>query len=216
MKRPSALILYVALGGSLPLKGCARGFGRRLLMQGRTAADEWEASTRQGILESATIEAGRESQESHPLRTQDWTLQASTFTQASIRSSPWTRREQEVTFHRNGTMSSNDGNKGEWWFDVGGLYWDVNTTIRAAPTVLHHKAELHWNVFGSQPRMFRGTITRDRLPNSPLPPWLFRPVVGSFIGSGVGDDTADTSYRHRQTGTSEQPSPPPPRRTDRY
>lgn len=93
---------------------------------------------------------------------------------------------------------------------------DVNTTIRAAPTVLHHKAELHWNVFGSQPRMFRGTITRDRLPNSPLPPWLFRPVVGSFIGSGVGDDTADTSYRHRQTGTSEQASPPPQRRTDRY
>lgn len=84
MMRPSALILYVALGGSLPLIGCARGFGRRLLMQGRTAADEWEASTRQGILESATIEAGRESQESHPLRTQDWTLQASTFTQASV------------------------------------------------------------------------------------------------------------------------------------
>lgn len=40
-----------------------------------------------------------------------------------MRSRPWTRREQEVTFHRNGTMSSSDGEKGEWWFDVGGLYW---------------------------------------------------------------------------------------------
>lgn len=50
-----------------------------------------------------------------------------------IRSSPWTRREQEVTFHRNGTMSSNDGNKGEWWFDVGGLYWV--RTVQIAETV---------------------------------------------------------------------------------
>lgn len=40
-----------------------------------------------------------------------------------MRSGPWKRREQEVTFHRNGTMSSSDGNQGEWWFDVGGLYW---------------------------------------------------------------------------------------------
>lgn len=46
--------------------------------------------------------------------------------------------------------------------------------------------------------MFRGTVTRDRLPKSFLPPWLFRPVVSSFVGCGVGDDTADTSYRHRQ------------------
>lgn len=85
MMRPSALILYLALGGSLPLVDCARVFGRRvLLMQGRTAADEWEASSRQGILESSTLQAGRESQESHPLRTQDWTLQASRVTQASV------------------------------------------------------------------------------------------------------------------------------------
>lgn len=92
---------------------------------------------------------------------------------------------------------------------------DVNATYRAAPTVLHHKAELHWNVFGSQPRMFRGTVTRDRVPKSMLPPWLFRPVVSSFVGLGVGDDTADTSYRHRQpgvTGENERVSP----QTDRY
>lgn len=92
----------------------------------------------------------------------------------------------------------------------------MNTTIRTAPTVLHHKAELHWNVFGSQPRMFRGTVTRDRLPTSVLPPWLFRPVVSSFVGLGVGDDTADTSYMHRQLGTAGGHDTAPPRKTDRY
>ncbi|CAM9274926.1 unnamed protein product, partial [Discosporangium mesarthrocarpum] len=91
---------------------------------------------------------------------------------------------------------------------------DINTT----DTVVHHKAELHWNVFGSQPRMFRGTVTRDRFPSSPLPPWLFRPVVAAFTGFGVGDDTSDTSYRHRHMGGAEgfpsRPKASP--RTDRY
>lgn len=99
------------------------------------------------------------------------------------------------------------------------LHQDVNTTVRATPVVLHHKAELHWNVFGEQPRMFRGTVTRDRLPQSFLPPWLFRPVVSSFVGSGVGSDTADTSYRHRQNVESGENSAMPPRlqpQTDRY
>lgn len=105
-----------------------------------------------------------------------------------------------------------------------GLYirtpWqDVNVTVGAAPTVFHHKAELHWNIFGSQPRMFRGTVTRDRLPKSFLPPWLFRPVTSSFVGSGVGDDTADKSYRHRQISRSSEDGTTPPRvapQTDRY
>ncbi|CAM9637456.1 unnamed protein product [Pylaiella littoralis] len=218
----------LTFGASLEVAGCARAMDRlrhtaspqyerfhhhrrQLLMQGRTAADEWEASSRNRILDSGIVdveaheEAAREGP--HPLRTQDWKLE--------MRSRPWTRREQEVTFHRNGTMSSSDGEKGEWWFDVGGLYWDVNTTIRAAPTVLHHKAELHWNAFGSQPRMFRGTVTRDRLPTSILPPWLFRPVIHSFVGSGVGDDTADTSYRHRQVGAPSGAGGTSPK-TDRY
>lgn len=46
------------------------------MMQGRTAADEWEASSRQGILESvAEEESPREGP--HPLRTADWKLEAS-------------------------------------------------------------------------------------------------------------------------------------------
>ena len=96
---------------------------------------------------------------------------------------------------------------------------DMNTTVRDMPTVLHHKAELHWNIFGEQPRMFRGTVTRDRLPRSLLPPWLFRPVVGSFVGSGIGNDTADKSYRHRQAPASGEDNATPPRaspQTDRY
>lgn len=51
-----------------------------------------------------------------------------------MRSGPWKRREEEVTFHRNGTLSSSDGSKGEWWFDVGGLYW-VCTAQQAPPSV---------------------------------------------------------------------------------
>ncbi|CAM9687685.1 unnamed protein product [Ascophyllum nodosum] len=157
-----------------------------------------------------------EREEPHPLRTQDWRLQARSL---CVRVSPWERRQQDVTFHRNGTMWTKDGERGDWWFDVGGLYWDMNTTVRDMPTVLHHKAELHWNIFGEQPRMFRGTVTRDRLPRSLLPPWLFRPVVGSFVGSGIGNDTADKSYRHRQAPASGEDNATPPRaspQTDRY
>ncbi|CAM9718282.1 unnamed protein product [Sphacelaria rigidula] len=134
-----------------------------------------------------------------------------------MRLSPWKSHRQHVTFNRNGTVSTSEGHRGEWWFDVGGLFWDVNATVGAAPTVFHHKAELHWNVFGSEPRMFRGTVTRDRTHKSFLPPWLFRPVVSSFVGAGVGEDTSDTSYRYRQD-TSQDEVPPirVPQQTDRY
>ena len=69
-----------------------------------------------------------------------------------MRSGPWKRREQEVTFHRNGTMSSSDGDKGEWWFDVGGLYWvcvlyahayvDTSPALLAAAITHEQRAEV--------------------------------------------------------------------------
>lgn len=61
---------------------------RTLLMQGRTAADEWEASSRNGILDSGTMgeetgdDAAREGP--HPLRTQDWKLEASTSRKGTL------------------------------------------------------------------------------------------------------------------------------------
>lgn len=98
---------------------------------------------------------------------------------------------------------------------------DMNVTVGAQQTVLHHKAELHWNIFGDHPRMFRGTITRDRYRVSFLPPWLFRPVIGSFTGIGTGQDTADTSYAYRQMddtlgGRNGGPPPKVAPQTDRY
>lgn len=57
-----------------------RWSGRTILMQqGRTAADEWEASSRQGILESGTVPMESTREEPHPLRTQDWKLEARDF-----------------------------------------------------------------------------------------------------------------------------------------
>lgn len=87
MKQAVVLVWYLALGFSFPMAGYAGTAGtasprsaqrrrRPLMMQGRTAADEWEASSRQGILESvAEEESPREGP--HPLRTADWKLEAS-------------------------------------------------------------------------------------------------------------------------------------------
>ncbi|CAM9201612.1 unnamed protein product [Choristocarpus tenellus] len=145
-----------------------------------------------------------EGEEPHPLRMQEWNLQMRLPLQLK-------RKTQQVSFHRDGSVEMANGDKGEWWFDVGGLYWD----IKMDNTVIHHKAELHWNVFGTQPRMFRGTVTRDRFSSSFLPPWLFRPVISTFTGFGVGDDTKDTRYPHRQAGV-EGPPPKVVPQTDRY
>lgn len=45
-----------------------------------------------------------------------------------MRLSPWKKQVQQVKFDRNGTVSTSEGNSGEWWFDVGGLYWVSNGT----------------------------------------------------------------------------------------
>lgn len=81
------LVWYLALASIFPMAGCARTASPRpaqrrrrpLMMQSRTAADEWEASSKQGILESAADkESPREGP--HPLRTADWKLEASQIT----------------------------------------------------------------------------------------------------------------------------------------
>ncbi|CAN0139096.1 unnamed protein product, partial [Phaeothamnion confervicola] len=106
------------------------------------------------------------------------------------------RMSAGIRFGHDGDLVTDDGLPGNWWFGIGGLHWEV---VRDG-VLHHHKAELHWNVFGSEPRMLRGTVLRDRRRGGPLPPWLFRPVVATFTGRGVGEDTADTSYQHRGFG----------------
>mmetsp|Transcript_18234 Transcript_18234/g.23635 ORF Transcript_18234/g.23635 Transcript_18234/m.23635 type:complete len:246 (+) Transcript_18234:134-871(+) len=60
-------------------------------------------------------------------------------------------------------------------------------------TILHYRAIIHLQKFSHQPRMFKGTISRDR---SNRMNWL-RPVVGTFVARGVGEDTLDLDYSHR-------------------
>lgn len=66
---------------STPQHERSRNSGQRLLMQGRTAADEWEASSRSVILDSGAVDEEAEEEATregpHPLRTQDWKLEAS-------------------------------------------------------------------------------------------------------------------------------------------
>ena len=45
------------------------------------------------------------------------------FRPVQVRARPWKVEEQEVSFHRNGTVETSAGDAGTWWFDVGGLYW---------------------------------------------------------------------------------------------
>lgn len=81
--KQAIIVWYLAFGAIFPMAGYARTTSpqpsqrrrRPLMMQSRTAADEWEASSRQGILESvAEDESPREGP--HPLRTADWKLEA--------------------------------------------------------------------------------------------------------------------------------------------
>ena len=54
-------------------------------------------------------------------------------------------------------------------------------------------ADLILNPFGSCPRMVRGTIVKDSGK-------CFRPVVATFSGEGIGQDTVNLSYRERGFG----------------
>jgi len=79
-------------------------------------------------------------------------------------------------------------------------------------TVLHYHADMHLSKFQEQPRMIRGTITRDRWNERSLPftnfvlgRHLFRPVIGTFSAEGVGEDTIDVSYKDRGFGFDTAP-----------
>ncbi|KEP63751.1 UNVERIFIED_CONTAM: hypothetical protein HHA_231625 [Hammondia hammondi] len=54
-----------------------------------------------------------------------------------------------------------------------------------SPTVFHLTAYLHWDAESGTPYMYRGSITRDR-EGWLVPSFLFRPVVATFYGYGIG------------------------------
>jgi hypothetical protein len=75
--------------------------------------------------------------------------------------------------------------QGKWKYDKYGLNWELE---EGGLRYFYH-AELIWHSFGDRPKMHCGVVVRNRGPGSPLPPWLLRPVVGTFSGLGNGTDT---------------------------
>merc|ERR1712146_212232 len=63
-------------------------------------------------------------------------------------------------------------------------------------TIFRYTATIHYNTFGESPRMYGGMIIRDRYPNSFLPSWLFRPVLGTFFGEGIQEYPNDNDKKN--------------------
>eukprot|EP01084_Bolivina_argentea_P007286 13689_1 len=148
------------------------------------------------IVELKCIDTAFNKGQSHPLRTSQWRICRRHY------GLPFCRREENesVTFHRNFTLSTDQGRCGKWRADDGSVIW---TTHNEGRNETRYRAELFWNVFGDQPRMVRGTVSRDRRCVH-LPRWLFRPVIGSFTGVGVGRDTNDRAMNHIYSPNREQ------------
>ncbi|CAM9656731.1 unnamed protein product [Discosporangium mesarthrocarpum] len=78
--------------------------------------DWWEEEELKGPAADMWIEEGEEEHEPHPLRMQEWRLEMRTHPMMKMKT-------QQVTFHRNGSVYTEHGDKGSWWFDIGGLFW---------------------------------------------------------------------------------------------
>ncbi len=107
---------------------------------------------------------------------------------------------------------------GKWHMNANGISWkmpahlpksDENERSTAQKsTFLHYHADIHLSKFQSKPRMFRGTITRDRYEGGSsseekkdfCTKKLFRPVIASFTAEGTGEDTLVLQYKDRGFG----------------
>ena len=95
--------------------------------------------------------------------------------------------------------------------------WGVEYSIQATNGYIYlFQASVHLNPFGKQPKLSHGTVLREQSLDGggirdeemdepylhiPRRKW-FRPVVASFQGIGIGEDTADFSYKNRGVGLS--------------
>jgi hypothetical protein len=82
---------------------------------------------------------------------------------------------------------------GTWKLAPSGVTWKVTW---GGKTYLFF-ACVHANPFGRHPKMFRGIVIRDRTAKKSALRKLFRPVVATFMGTGVGTDTGDFTYQNR-------------------
>mmetsp|Transcript_4912 Transcript_4912/g.6005 ORF Transcript_4912/g.6005 Transcript_4912/m.6005 type:complete len:344 (+) Transcript_4912:2-1033(+) len=108
---------------------------------------------------------------------------------------------------------------GKWQMNANGISWKMpahlsmdNQNVKSTEqktTFLHYHADIHLSKFQSKPRMFRGTITRDRYDDSSSldeekkdfsKKKLFRPVIASFTAEGTGTDTLVLEYKDRGFG----------------
>lgn len=131
----------------------------------------------------------------HPLRTEEWNV---THVR-SVLGVPVSRRVATLRFGRDGKVREGEAETGDWKIGTDGLSW--TDTDAKLGVKRHHHAVVVWNIFGAKPRMYRGVVSRDRVHGGTL----FRPVVGTFHGIGVGEDTADTSYAKRGFGAGSDP-----------
>jgi len=136
-----------------------------------------------------------ETEDEHPLRMALWKIN---LRHGMTRSA----EPMQFYFNRDGKVILRDGSgtAGVWWFDQGGVSWDIDRKDGSRKTTLHYHADIHLNKFGERPRMYKGIVTRDRYESSFLPNNLFRPVIGTFSAQGVGVDTRDTTYKNRSIG----------------
>jgi hypothetical protein len=114
-------------------------------------------------------------------------------------------------------------NVGKWQMDATGISWTIQADLlnkdkkhnhgdqdfdSKKRTYLHYHADIHLSKFQSKPRMFRGTVTRDRFENVTsegtnkgfFGKSFFRPVIASFSAEGIGEDTLVLQYKDRGFG----------------
>ena len=129
----------------------------------------------------------------HKLRTNLWELKIQ-----------WRGKKLKETlqleFSDNGYVrllaSSHDDNTtttasiGKWELASHGVTWNLYM-----PESIVFYGDLLLNPFGTQPKMIRGVVLSDP---SVSRTW-FRPVLATFTGRGIGEDTADLSYRNRKS-----------------
>lgn len=191
-----------------------------LLQQGRPLHHLEAGSPAYDLLRSAGMmddEKEPVTEPPHPLRTDEWQLTL------HWRQRPHTRRTKKdrlfLEFAENGYVrtvvpssesadrddqkgpprvdqrSSSDADEplvvGTWKLGAAGLSWKLQ--LDGDEQEYLFVADLHPNPFGTQPKLTRGIVLQQGSASS----W-FRPIVGTFTGRGIGQDTADLSYRNRR------------------
>lgn len=122
---------------------------------------------------------------------------------------------QRVILHRNGYVLVVENNNnfsrrqtkiGKWMLNTNSIFWEIPVRIGLDEenvrrlVQVQYTADVLLNRFGTQPRMIRGIVTRDRSYCSFLPQHFLRPVIATFTATGVGEDTSDITYKNRSLG----------------